>query len=144
VLNSNQTSPRGHLAPQDKTSKVALALLIVISGLSAFLIIVGLPMSYASATESCSVGNPCVEVQQSGTSFAQVPAAAIPLLAGAVTVLGLVKNRIALSWAGLVGLLAFSFVSLFSVGLLYFPFAIALVAPISVLQSRRGRLAIPT
>lgn len=132
------------MAPRDITSKVALALLIAISALSAFLIVVGLPMSYGSTTESCSVGNPCVQSQRSGTSFVQVPAAAIPLLAGAVTALGLVKNRIALSWAGLVGLLVFSFVSLFSVGLLYFPFAIALVAPISVLQSRRGHLAIPT
>jgi hypothetical protein len=126
------------LFPQDKMSKVALCLLIAISGLSVFLIVVGLPMSYASVSESCSNGNPCVQTQQSGTSFMQVPAAGIPLVIGGVVAFGLVKNRTAITWAGLVGLLIFSFVSLFSVGILYFPFAIALVAPISIIQSRQG------
>jgi hypothetical protein len=110
---------------------------IAIAGLSVFFIVVGLPGSYASVSESCSIGNQCIETQQSGTFLAQTPAAVIPLLAGAAVAIGLLKNRMALSWVGIVGLLVFSFVSLFSIGLLYMPFAIALVSLLSVIQSRK-------
>jgi hypothetical protein len=89
-----------------------------------------------SVSESCSVGNQCVETRQSGTYLAQTPAAVIPLLAGAVVAIGLLKNRMVLSWVGIVGLLVFSFVSMLSIGLLYMPFAIGLVGLLSVIQSR--------
>jgi hypothetical protein len=119
------------------TFDVALGLIIAIAGLSVFFVVVGLPGSYASVSESCSIGNQCVETQRSGTVLTQTPAAVIPLLAGAVVAIGLLKNRMAISWVGIVGLLVFSFLSLLSIGLLYMPFAIALVSLLSVIQSRK-------
>ena len=122
---------------QSWSFRVALGIVIAIAGLSVFFIVVGLPGSYASVSENCSVGNQCVETRQSGTSFVQTPVAIIPLLAGAMVAIGLVKNRMTLSWVGMVGLLVFSFVGLLSIGLLYMPFAIALVGLFSVIQSGR-------
>ncbi len=122
---------------RSRTATVALSLVIAITGLSVFLIIVGLPGSYTSVSEQCSVGSQCVQTQQSGTYLVQTPVAAIPLSMGALVALGLVVNRMALSWAGMVGLLAFSFISLFSIGLLYMPFVITLVGLLSVIQSHK-------
>lgn len=125
------------MAPQSWPVEVALGLIIAVVGLSVFLILIGLLGSYASVSEQCSIGNQCVETQQSGTYLIQEPLAAIPLLTGAALAIGLLKNRMALSWAGMVALLVFSFVSLVSIGLLYMPFAIALVSLLSVIQSRK-------
>lgn len=125
------------MSSQGLAIKVALGLIIAIVGLSAFFVIVGLPGSYASVSEQCSLGNQCVQTQRSGTYFVQTPIAVIPLSMGAMVAVGLVKNRMALSWAGMVGLLAFSFVSLVSIGLLYMPFVAALVSLLSVIQSRK-------
>jgi len=129
------------MARQNWTVKVALGLIIAIVGLSVFFILIGLPGSYASVSEQCSIGNPCVETQQSGTYLTQEPLAAIPLLTGAAFAIGLLKNRMVLSWAGMVALLIFSFLSLVSIGLLYMPFAIALVGLLSVIQSRKRVVA---
>jgi hypothetical protein len=128
---------------ENRTSKLALGLAVTVVGLSVFLVVVGLPGSYSSVSESCSLGNPCVVTRHSGTYLVQAPAAGIPLVAAVVVAVGLVKNRMALSWAGLAGLLVFAFISLFSVGLLYFPFAIALVGLLSVIQGRRGAATDP-
>jgi hypothetical protein len=117
--------------------KLALGLTITIAGLSVFFIAVGLPGSYAAVSEQCSVGTQCVETQQSGTYLAQEPIAIIPLLTGALVAVGLVKNWMVFSWVGMIGMLAFSFVSLTSIGLLYMPFAIVLVSLLSVIQSRK-------
>ena len=125
------------MANQSRTVKVALGLTIAIVGLSVFFILIGLPGSYASVSRQCSIGNPCFETQQSGTYLTQEPLAVIPLLTGAAVAVGLFRNRMALSWAGIVGLLVFSFVSLFSIGLLYMPLAITLVSLLSVIQSRK-------
>jgi hypothetical protein len=129
------------VASQNRTVKVALGLTVAIVGLSVFFILIGLPGSYASVSRQCSIGNQCVDTQKSGTFLTQEPLATIPLLTGAVVAIGLVKNWMVLSWIGMIGLLVFSFVSLVSIGLLYMPFAIALVSLLSVIQSRK-RVAI--
>jgi hypothetical protein len=125
------------MASRSLIVRASLGLVIVIIGLSAFFILVGLPGSYASVSRSCSIGSACIETQQSGTYLTQEPLAAIPLLGGAAVAIGLIKNWMALSWTGMVGLLIFSFVLFFSIGLLYMPFAIALVSLLSLIQSRK-------
>jgi hypothetical protein len=126
------------MVAKNLTVSVALGLTIAIVGLSVFFIVVGLPYSYTSVSEHCSIGTRCIETQQSGASFVQAPIAVIPLLAGVVVAIGLFKSRVALSWVGMVGLLVFSFVGLFSIGLLYLPFAIVLVSLLGLIQSRKS------
>jgi hypothetical protein len=57
--------------------------------------------------------------------------------------MGVLESRTAISWAGVLGLAAFSFLSLFSIGLLYFPLVLILVGLLPSLRgpssdSRRG------
>jgi hypothetical protein len=51
----------------------------------------------------------------------------LPLVLGGLIGYAMFKGRNGIAWVGIVGLLAFSFVSLASIGLLYLPFVIALV-----------------
>jgi hypothetical protein len=69
------------------------------------------------------------------TSFEPVRLAVIPLLAGAMVVAGLIRKITALCWAGTLLALGFCFVGLFSIGLLYLPFAVALVGLLPTITS---------
>lgn len=104
--------------------------------ISSFFVIVGLPYSYASVTEQCSAGNQCVQVTRLGSSFAPTQVAAIPLVLGVLVFLGVFKQRGVISWGGMIGLLVFSLVSLFSIGLLYLPFAMTLLGLLAAVWGR--------
>ena len=110
----------------------------VVVGISIFIMIIGVPYSYVSVTETCAIGNPCVQTTQSGTYLDPTPVTIIPLLLGAVVALGVFKQWAAISWAGMTGLLFFSFVSIFSIGLLFLPFAIALFGLLAVVRIGRA------
>lgn len=106
---------------------IAIGIAAILAAMSVFFIFVGVPGSYGTISEQCSLGSPCVQSQQTGISYTQVPAAVVPLFATGSVAIGLIKRSKVLLWVGVMVLLAFSFLSLFSVGLLYLPFAIALV-----------------
>lgn len=105
----------------------ALVVSGIIVALSVFFAVIGLPYSGVSVMERCSAGGQCVQTVTYQSNFVPTSLAVIPLLAGGFVALGLLRKRMALSWAGTILLLGFSIVSLFSIGLLYIPFAIALV-----------------
>ena len=107
--------------------KGVVALAIATMAISAFFTLVGLPYSYTSVAEECSIGNQCVQTTQSGSSFVPAQIAVIPLLLGGLVAVGAVVRRASVTWTGVVGLLAFSFISLVSLGILYLPLVIALV-----------------
>jgi hypothetical protein len=125
------------------TIRVAFVITVVIAALSIFFAAVGVPGSYESVSEQCSLGSPCVSTQQAGTSFTRTPETAIALFAATAVAIGLVKKSNALSWLGTALLLGFSFGALFSVGLLYLPFGIALLVLLPVIHARR-RLPFPS
>ncbi|MBI3860090.1 MAG: hypothetical protein HY296_07655 [Thaumarchaeota archaeon] len=107
--------------------RAALVVAGVIVALSIFFTVVGLPYSGASVAEICSAVSSCVETTTYQNNFVPTSLAVVPLLAGVLVALGLVEKRPILSWVGTTLLLGFSFVGLFSIGLLYMPFAIILV-----------------
>jgi hypothetical protein len=118
----------------------AVGVTLIIAALSVFLLVIGSPASEGSATGQCSTGNQCVFTQQFRNYFIPTPVATVPLLMGAVVALGLVKKRSFLSWSGTILLLIFSFVSIFSIGLFYFPFGIALVGFLAIIQNQKHTL----
>ncbi len=107
-----------------------------IVALSIFLALIGVPYSGVSVMEQCSAIGSCVQTTTYQSNLVPTSLAVIPLLAGVVVAVGLTRKRIVLSWAGTILLLGFSFVGLFSIGLLYMPFAIALVGNIDGYLSR--------
>ena len=58
--------------------------------------------------------------------------ALIPLFLAIIATLGFYKRKTILVWFASAVLFAFSFISLFSIGILYFPFGIALIILIFV------------
>jgi hypothetical protein len=118
------------------TAWAALVTAGVVAGLSAFFLFIGLPDSYATAAEQCSLPSNCIQTMQSGTNFVPTQWAALPLVLGCIIAFGVFKYRTAISWAALAGLGVFSFISLVSIGLLYFPFVIALVGLLASFRSQ--------
>jgi hypothetical protein len=116
-------------------ARAALVSSLVVVGLSAFFLFVGVPGSYQQVSEECSLPNDCVQTMQSGSNFTPTLWAALPLVLGSIIGMGVLESRTAVSWAGVLGLAAFSFLSLFSIGLLYFPLVLILVG---LLASLRG------
>ena len=122
------------------------AVTAVVAGISAFsilVIVIGLPGSYIEVSETCSNGNLCVQTTQSGTYLSSTPVAVIPLLLGVVVALGVFRQRTAVSWAGMIGLLVFTFVSMFSLGLLYLPFTIVLFVILAARVNRAPGQKVP-
>jgi len=87
-------------------------------------------------SEQCSLPNNCIQTMQSGTNFVPTQWAALPLVLGCILAFGVFKDRTTMSWATLVGLGVFSFISLVSIGLLYLPFVIALVGLLASFRSQ--------
>jgi hypothetical protein len=111
------------------TWKLGSALLVsgIVIALSIFFGVVGVPYSGVSVTETCVTNGGCSQATASLSGFVPTPMAAIPLLAGAVVVTGLLRKTAFLCWAGAILILGFGFVGLFSIGLLYLPPAMVLV-----------------
>jgi uncharacterized protein YqgC (DUF456 family) len=116
-------SPRP-LTPLIGAGIVAAAAVI---GPSSFFAFIGLPYSYSSISLECSKGAPCIQTSLSSNQFVPAVQAYIPLALGGLIVYSMYKGLRGVAWAGIIGLLIFSFLSLPSIGVLYLPFAIALV-----------------
>lgn len=106
---------------------VALVVAGIVIALSVFFVVVGVPVSEASVMEQCSIGNQCIESSSFRNIFIPTEAALIPLLAGAIVELGIIRKSGIFSWTGALLLLVFSLVAGFSIGLLYLPLALVLV-----------------
>jgi hypothetical protein len=94
-------------------------------------------MSGETATMSCSVGNSCTQTDQFTSSFIPTNIALIPLLFGIIAGIGLVVNRLLLSWIGTILLLVFSFIGMLSIGFFYLPLSIILLAFIAFMHGHR-------
>jgi len=116
----------------------ALGVTLAIAVISLFLILVGSEYSGISATRTCSIGNQCVDTKQFASKFVPEPVAAIPLLMAVAVIVGLVDKRMILAWSGTALLFIFSFVTGFSIGLFYMPFAVALVGLLTVIQNYKN------
>jgi len=112
------------LTPLIGAGLVAATAVIAISSFFAF---VGLPYSYYSVTEVCSVGGPCGQMSQSGSLLVPIGQTFVPLTLGTLIAYAMFKQMKGVAWTGIVCLLAFSFLSLPSIGIIYLPFAIILV-----------------
>ncbi len=108
---------------------------------SAFFVVIGVPYTQGSISESCSIGPGCTQAVTAVTNgFTPMAWALIPLAAGGTVVLGLVISNKFIAWTGTILLAIFSFVTLFSVGLLYFllvPFLIGLLAAMPPTTKKR-------
>jgi len=125
--------------------KLKLALGLGVTGamaaLSLFFILIGIPGSSGTITLVCSTGNSCSSSSQYATTFTPTLYALIPLLLATVSGFGFYKRRMVLVWVTTVMLLIFSIISLVSIGVLYIPFAIALVA--LTFMNRRNPHTVP-
>jgi hypothetical protein len=112
--------------------KLKLALGLGVAGsmaaLSLFFILIGIPGSSGTITLACSSSNSCSSSSQYATTFTPTLYALVPLLLATVSGFGFYKRKMNLVWLATVALFIFSIISLLSIGILYIPFAIALVA----------------
>lgn len=111
--------------------KLKLGVSLVASGamaaLSLFFLVVGVPGSASGISLSCSTGDSCSAISLFATSFTPTMFAAIPLVLSIVAGLGFYKRRTILVWLAASILVIFAIISMFSIGILYFPFAIVLI-----------------
>ena len=119
---------------------LALGVIILAAGLAIFVVAIGLPGSSETVTRSCSLGSPCTETEQFKTFYVPELLALIPLAIVSIIGFGLVTKRLILSWSGVILLLAFSFVLIFSVGFFFVPIATVLVGLLAVIQSRKDTI----
>jgi hypothetical protein len=116
---------------------LAFGLALVVGGISAFILVVGVPYSDVSVT-TCPADTACIHVLQTfSTQFVPISLAIIPLLIATMVGLGLIINKLFLSWIGTIALVAFSLITGFSIGVFFMPFAIGLVA---ILATNRRKL----
>jgi hypothetical protein len=115
------------MAPRNWAIGVALGISIAMIALSIFLAVVGSQVSMISVTRQCPGGGACIDTQESRTYFSPEPVATIPLLIAAIVARGLLTRWMILAWSGASLLLAFSFLSIFSIGLFYAPLSVALL-----------------
>src|SRR5579872_6891263 len=117
-------------------SKVAFGLILVIVGISLFLIFVGYPGSGETTTMSCSIGNTCTSSSQFTSTYTPTLLGVIPLVFGILGGIGLVIGRLVFAWAANVLLLTFAFFGIFSIGFYYFPISIILLVLLAFAQNR--------
>jgi hypothetical protein len=122
-------------------NRAAIAVAGMAMVLSVFFVVIGVPFTNGSIGESCSLGSGCTQTVNAVTNgFNPTPWALFPLAAGGTVVVGLVSSRKVISWTGTILLTIFSFVSLFSIGLLYLllvPFLVGLLAAIPTATRQR-------
>jgi len=113
-------------------NRAAIAVAGVAMALSVFFVVIGVPYTQGSISESCSISPGCTQAGFTVTNgFTPTVWALVPLVAGGTILLGLVSSKKFISWTGTTLLAIFSFVSLFSIGLLYLllvPFLVGLLA----------------
>lgn len=116
---------------------LATLLLVIIASFSAILLVRGVPsnsVSEASGLEGERIVREIV--------YQPYPAAAAPLLAALLFLLGLLIRKLALAWLGLTVLLVFSLLFLFSSGAALLPLVGVLLVLLTILQfSQRSALA---
>ncbi|MHB8568542.1 MAG: hypothetical protein ACYC9U_15815 [Nitrososphaerales archaeon] len=119
-------------------AKIALGLTLVVALLSVFIATIGLPASEESVSIQCSG---CVQTVQFSTFLVPTLLALIPLLIAIIIGAGLlIKHWMILSWIGIIVLLGFSFISIFSMGVFYMPLAIGLVVALAAVQTDRTKI----
>jgi len=111
---------------------VALGVAVAMAALSLFVVVIGIPGSSGTISLTCSTGNPCSGISQFATIFTPSIYALIPLFLASIAIFGFYKRKTILVWSASAVLFTLSFISLFSVGILYFPFGIALIILIFV------------
>ena len=111
---------------------VAVGLAVAIAALSLFFVVIGIPGSSESISLACSTGNSCSGISQYATTFTPTTYALIPLFLAIIATFGFYKGKTILVWLATAVLFGFSLISLFSIGILYFPFGIALIVLIFV------------
>ena len=103
---------------------LAIVLAIVVTGLSAYLLIVGQKGTgyYDQSPEEIAQGVQPTIIE----TYEPYPAAIFPLISSSLLLIGLVKreNHFVFAWAGLVFLLIFSVLFLFSSGGTFLPFTV--------------------
>lgn len=109
--------------------KLKLALGLGVAGsmaaLSLFFVLVGIPYSSITTT---GIPNSSITTTVYATTFIPTLYALIPLVMATISGFGFYKRKMILVWVPTAALLVFSVTSLASIGILYMPFAIALVA----------------
>lgn len=109
-------------------NRAAITVAGIAIAISLFFAVVGVPYTQGSISESCSIGSGCNQAAATVTNgFVPTIWALVPLVAGGTVLLGLVSMKKVISWIGTILLAVFSFVSLFSIGLLYMPLVPLLV-----------------
>ena len=111
---------------------VAVGVAVAMAALSLFFVVIGIPGSSGTISLACSTGNSCSGSSQFATTFTPTMYALIPLFLAGIATFGFYKRKTILLWLATAVLFAFSFISLFSIGILYFPFGIALIILIFV------------
>lgn len=119
------------------------ALVAVILAAAAGLFLAFYPV-YQGVSESVSSSGAIASSSGSATLVAENGAwvillLCVPLALAALGLLGAVRGRRALVWAPAVVLLVFALLAGFSIGLLYIPTALALLAAAGLTQARGGR-----
>lgn len=106
---------------------VAIGVTVVMASLSLFFLVVGIPGSAGTIALTCSTGNACSGSSQFTTTFTPTLYAMIPLILAIIATFGFYKRKTIIVWLATAVLFGFSFMALFSIGILYFPFGIALI-----------------
>lgn len=113
---------------------LAILLLVIIAAYSVVFLARGMPFNTVSETSGRESGQIVQEIV-----YHPYPAAAAPLLASLVCLLGLLIRKYVLAWFGLAVLLIFSLLFLFSSGAALLPVAGVLLVLLTILQfNQRG------
>lgn len=130
LLDKFQTITRSDSAALKAKLKLGLALGVAgaMAALSLFFILVGIPGSSESIALQCSAGSSCIANSNYSTTYTPTPFALVPLALAFVAGLGFYERRRAVTSLASVALLPFSVLTLFSIGILYVPFGVALTS----------------
>ena len=109
--------------------KLGLALGVVgaMAALSLFFLLIGVPGSTDTTTLSCSFGTSCSGGSYYSTTYTLTVYALVPVTLAAISAIAFYKRKYVLLWLSVAALFVFSFISLFSIGILYLPFGISLL-----------------
>ena len=106
---------------------IALGLVATMAAVSLFFLVVGIPGSSSTIAMECASGNGCISSSHFATTITPTLYALIPLALAAVAGFGFYRMKLTHVLLVTAILFVFSFISLFSIGIIYFPFGIALI-----------------
>lgn len=112
------------------STAVAIVLASVVTAYGLFLALVGMPGSLVQEVQGTEAPNEGVREIQ----FSPTPHALVGVLAAAMLLGGLLKQKLLIAWSGLLVLFAYSMLFLFSVGAGLLPVAVLLVILLIIIQ----------